>query len=164
MSYKIIGEALKNILESNKSIDSNDVFTHLKMMKWNVEVIDNNIVVKLKDGRTATLLLDGTNSKVIVKDGENTSEESIEIPEWFIGNTDKTNDFIHIKLATIHNTSKTIFENYDLESDAREAVVTRDEAEEEINKHNGEPFIDFLDEVGDKETYTGEEVLNWLGY
>ncbi len=64
----------------------------------------------------------------------------------------------------IKNDNKTIFENYDLESDAREAVVTRDEAEEEINKHNGEPFIDFLDEVGDKETYTGEEVLNWLGY
>lgn len=37
------------------------------------------------------------------------------------------------------------------------------EARIEIEKH-GQKWAEFAEEHGDKETYTGEEVLGWLGY
>jgi len=47
--------------------------------------------------------------------------------------------------------------------EALEAVVSRKEAFREIKKHNLQ-VSDFIEEVGDKEEYTGKEVLDWLGY
>ena len=49
--------------------------------------------------------------------------------------------------------------------EACEAEVTRSEAKAEIAKHQVEGGWDlFVREVGDKETYSGQEVLDWLGY
>lgn len=49
--------------------------------------------------------------------------------------------------------------------DACEAEVTREEARLEIEKHHVDGgFALFLEEVGDRETYSGQEVLDWLGY
>jgi len=55
--------------------------------------------------------------------------------------------------------------------DALEALVTRDEARHEIDKHvipdDDSPqatWERFLREVGDKQEYRGSEVLDWLGY
>lgn len=49
--------------------------------------------------------------------------------------------------------------------EAIEAEVSREEARREIEKHDCDGgFEQFLKDVGDKETYTGEEVLGWLGY
>ena len=43
--------------------------------------------------------------------------------------------------------------------------VTQEEARREIERHDIDgTFADFLKEVGDKPTYLGAEVLNWLGY
>lgn len=50
--------------------------------------------------------------------------------------------------------------NYD---QAIVAQVTRQEAIREVQQHNIS-VDEFLEEVGDKETYKGSEVLNWLGY
>jgi hypothetical protein len=47
--------------------------------------------------------------------------------------------------------------------EAMEATVTREEAEREIRKHGINPTEFFL-EVGYRDTYTGAEVLSWLGY
>lgn len=47
--------------------------------------------------------------------------------------------------------------------EACDALVSREEARREVTKH-GVEFSEFLAEVGDRETYTGEEVLGWLGY
>lgn len=41
--------------------------------------------------------------------------------------------------------------------------LTREEVVREILSHQSEPN-DFFNEVGKKKLYTGEEVLNWLGY
>ena len=46
---------------------------------------------------------------------------------------------------------------------ACEYVVTKYEAKEEIEKHFSN-FNDFLNDIGDKKTYKGSDVLNWLGY
>ena len=49
--------------------------------------------------------------------------------------------------------------------EARDAEVTREEARLEIAKHEVDGGWDqFLADVGDKETYFGYEVLDWLGY
>jgi len=49
--------------------------------------------------------------------------------------------------------------------DACEATITRAEAESEIAKHDCEGgFTAFLVDVGDRAEYTGQEVLDWLGY
>lgn len=48
--------------------------------------------------------------------------------------------------------------------DAIGEIVTREEARREIAKHDGEGFEEFLADVGDKPEYTGQEVLDWLGY
>lgn len=49
--------------------------------------------------------------------------------------------------------------------DACDAEVSREEARLEIAKHDTDGgFEQFLKDVGDKETYEGREVLQWLGY
>lgn len=49
--------------------------------------------------------------------------------------------------------------------EACDAEVTREEARQEIAKHDVDGgFEAFLRDVGDKETYSGQEVLDWLGY
>lgn len=48
--------------------------------------------------------------------------------------------------------------------DAIEAIVTREEARQEIGQHDGDGFAEFLQDVGDRDTYTGRQVLDWLGY
>ena len=50
--------------------------------------------------------------------------------------------------------------NYD---DAIEATVTRAQAFAELRMHYAEP-AEFIADVGDQETYTGAQVLDWLGY
>ena len=47
--------------------------------------------------------------------------------------------------------------------DACEATVTRGEAESEILRH-GASFIDFVDDCGAREEYSGKTVLDWVGY
>lgn len=48
---------------------------------------------------------------------------------------------------------------------ALDAEVTREEARREIARHDIDgTFADFLAEVGDRDAYTGAEVLGWLGY
>ena len=47
--------------------------------------------------------------------------------------------------------------------DACQANVSATEAKREIEKHNLE-WADFIAEAGRKSTYTGKEVLDWLGY
>lgn len=44
------------------------------------------------------------------------------------------------------------------------AVVTREEARQEIARHDGDGWEAFLADIGDKSEYTGAEVLGWLGY
>ena len=41
--------------------------------------------------------------------------------------------------------------------------LTKQEVVSEISQHDADPN-DFFDEIGDKELYTGKEVLDWLGY
>ncbi len=49
--------------------------------------------------------------------------------------------------------------------EACEAEVTREEARLEIGRHDCDGgFARFLQEIGDREAYTGKEVLDWLGY
>lgn len=47
--------------------------------------------------------------------------------------------------------------------EATEATVGRQSAFEEIRKHSL-LWCDFVKDVGNKEHYTGKEVLDWLGY
>lgn len=49
--------------------------------------------------------------------------------------------------------------------EATEATVTREEARREIQRHDSDSgFPQFVQDVGDRATYTGAEVLGWLGY
>jgi hypothetical protein len=47
--------------------------------------------------------------------------------------------------------------------EAIEATVTKAEALAEIRKHGIDPK-EFLEEMGDLDTYAGADVLAWLGY
>ena len=47
--------------------------------------------------------------------------------------------------------------------DALTAEVTRAEALHELALHGADPAL-FFAEVGDRDTYGGDEVLYWLGY
>ena len=53
---------------------------------------------------------------------------------------------------------------------ACEAEVTRAEAKREIEKHavraalGTAMWAEFIDDVGNRETYRGSDVLDWLGY
>lgn len=52
---------------------------------------------------------------------------------------------------------------YDTYEDAALAEITARQARAEIEDH-GLAWADFVEEVGLKQTYTGREVLDWLGY
>lgn len=47
--------------------------------------------------------------------------------------------------------------------DACDYEVTFKEAKAEIKAHSLE-MADFVEEVGSQDTYTGQQVLDWLGY
>ena len=47
--------------------------------------------------------------------------------------------------------------------EAMNAEVSRDDARREIFRHSLDPE-DFFHEVGDRPTYRGADVLEWLGY
>lgn len=53
-----------------------------------------------------------------------------------------------------------MFDNYE---DACAHELTRAEALHEVRSHHCNE-AEFLADVGDKATYTGQEVLDWLGY
>jgi hypothetical protein len=55
---------------------------------------------------------------------------------------------------------QSMIDNYD---DACEHELTRAEALREVRRHSGSE-TEFLADVGDKLTYAGKEVLDWLGY
>jgi hypothetical protein len=49
--------------------------------------------------------------------------------------------------------------------EACEATVTRAEARAEIDRHDVDGgFERFVQEVGDQPEYSGQQVLDWLGY
>lgn len=48
--------------------------------------------------------------------------------------------------------------------EATEATVTRAQARREIARHDGAEWAEFVAEFGDHETYSGGDVLGWLGY
>ena len=48
-------------------------------------------------------------------------------------------------------------------SEALEASISINDAREEVIRH-GLNWQDFLQDIGEKEEYLGEEILNWLGY
>ena len=47
--------------------------------------------------------------------------------------------------------------------EAMETTVTKEEAKKEISLH-GLSFEDFVLDCGDRKSYKGSTVLNWLGY
>jgi hypothetical protein len=47
--------------------------------------------------------------------------------------------------------------------DAIESEVSKSEAIQELKRHDADPFA-FFAEVGERDTYQGSEVLDWLGY
>ena len=48
-------------------------------------------------------------------------------------------------------------------SEALVASISIHDAKEEVLRH-GLSWHDFLQDVGEKQEYVGEEVLSWLGY
>lgn len=52
---------------------------------------------------------------------------------------------------------------YSTYDEAIEATLTRARALNEVIKHNLDEQ-DFLNEMGDRKYYSGQEVLDWLGY
>lgn len=48
-------------------------------------------------------------------------------------------------------------------SEACETTVSRSEALAELKAHDAD-LEEFFADVGNKEEYTGQEVLDWLGY
>ena len=47
--------------------------------------------------------------------------------------------------------------------EAYEAVITRKQVIETLKEHGYDPK-DFFAECGDRDTYTGKVVLDWMGY
>jgi hypothetical protein len=47
--------------------------------------------------------------------------------------------------------------------DAVQALIARDVAVAEILDHDCDP-VEFFTDCGDRDSYTGREILNWLGY
>jgi hypothetical protein len=47
--------------------------------------------------------------------------------------------------------------------DARAATVTREQARREIIRH-GLAWTDFVADCGDRASYRGRTILDWLGY
>jgi hypothetical protein len=50
------------------------------------------------------------------------------------------------------------------ENDYREAIITHSQALYQLEKHGVIDLEEFHHDLGERETYTGEEILNWLGY
>ena len=50
------------------------------------------------------------------------------------------------------------------ENDYREATITHSQALHQLEKHGVIDLDEFHNDLGERETYTGEELLNWLGY
>jgi len=50
------------------------------------------------------------------------------------------------------------------EQEYREERLTCDQVKFQLKKHNVIDFSEFFNEVGFKKFYTGNEVLDWLGY
>lgn len=48
--------------------------------------------------------------------------------------------------------------------EAIEATVSQAQAKREVERHDCDGWAAFIEDVGDKATYTGAEVLGWLGY
>lgn len=48
--------------------------------------------------------------------------------------------------------------------EALKATVSKSEAKREIARHDCEGWAAFVSDVGDREAYSGREVLEWLGY
>ena len=48
-------------------------------------------------------------------------------------------------------------------TEAYYVTVSRVEAKREIERH-GCNWLEFINEVGDKQEYEGSDVLDWLGY
>ena len=47
---------------------------------------------------------------------------------------------------------------------AEEITITRSRAFNELDNHGVVTYDEFLNEMGDKDTYDAQEVLAWLGY
>lgn len=47
--------------------------------------------------------------------------------------------------------------------EATEAVVSKSQARREIARHSCD-WYEFIADCGERDTYTGAEVLGWLGY
>jgi hypothetical protein len=47
---------------------------------------------------------------------------------------------------------------------AEEITITRSRAFNELDNHGVITYDEFLNEMGDKDTYDAQEVLAWLGY
>ena len=43
-------------------------------------------------------------------------------------------------------------------------TISRERACQELKAHGLVDFKEFFDELGDKETYSAQDVLDWLGY
>jgi len=50
------------------------------------------------------------------------------------------------------------------ENDYREATITHSQALYQLKRHGLIDLEEFHNDLGKRETYTGEEILNWLGY
>ena len=48
-------------------------------------------------------------------------------------------------------------------TESLEASISINDARDEVIRH-GYKWQDFLQDIGEKEEYVGEEVLSWLGY
>lgn len=47
--------------------------------------------------------------------------------------------------------------------EAIDSIISKIQARTEIELH-GHSWVDFIKDIGDREEYTGAEVLDWLGY
>ena len=52
----------------------------------------------------------------------------------------------------------------DYYNSAEGLTITRERACQELKAHGLVDLKEFFDELGDKETYLAQDVLNWLGY
>jgi hypothetical protein len=47
---------------------------------------------------------------------------------------------------------------------AEDTTITKDRALQELRDHNCEDFTEFFEDLGDREYYNAQIVLQWLGY
>jgi hypothetical protein len=52
----------------------------------------------------------------------------------------------------------------DYYNSAEGLTITRERACQELKAHGLVDLKEFFDELGDKETYSAQDVLDWLGY